>query len=57
MAVSALRIGPIAVVVVPEVRKSFGWKPVARPPTTYPRQYSPPPPPPPASLPLRAVPR
>ncbi len=27
-------------VVVPEVRKSFGWQPVARPPTTYPRKPS-----------------
>lgn len=31
-------LGPLAVVVVPEVRKSFGWKPVSRPPTTYPRK-------------------
>ncbi|GAA6061698.1 hypothetical protein JCM10212_005990 [Sporobolomyces blumeae] len=29
-------VGPIAVVAVPEVRKRFGWKPVERPPTTYP---------------------
>ncbi|GAA5863693.1 hypothetical protein JCM5296_003991 [Sporobolomyces johnsonii] len=30
-------IGPVAVVTVPEVRKRFfGWKPVERPPTTYP---------------------
>ncbi|ORY75061.1 hypothetical protein BCR35DRAFT_306494 [Leucosporidium creatinivorum] len=30
-------VGPVAVVVVPSVRKSwFGWKPVERPPTTYP---------------------
>ncbi|GAA5908176.1 uncharacterized protein JCM6883_004296 [Sporobolomyces salmoneus] len=30
-------VGPIAVVAVPEVRrKFFGWKPVERPPTTYP---------------------
>ncbi|KAK4057988.1 n19m, NADH-ubiquinone oxidoreductase 9.5 kDa subunit [Microbotryomycetes sp. JL221] len=30
-------VGPIAVVVVPEVRKTFfGWKPAERPPTTYP---------------------
>ncbi|GAA5842884.1 hypothetical protein JCM5353_002044 [Sporobolomyces roseus] len=29
-------VGPIAVVVVPEVRRSWGWKPAERPPTTYP---------------------
>ncbi|KAM0754772.1 hypothetical protein T439DRAFT_309570 [Meredithblackwellia eburnea MCA 4105] len=30
-------VGPVAVVAVPEIRKSwFGWKPVERPPTTYP---------------------
>lgn len=27
-------------VVVPEVRKSFGWTPVSRPPTTYPRKLT-----------------
>ncbi|KDQ07097.1 hypothetical protein BOTBODRAFT_39079 [Botryobasidium botryosum FD-172 SS1] len=29
-------IGPVAVGVVPPVRKSFGWKPAERIPTTYP---------------------
>ncbi|SCV68177.1 BQ2448_298 [Microbotryum intermedium] len=29
-------VGPVAVLVVPEVRRSWGWKPVERPPTTYP---------------------
>lgn len=33
--------GPIAVLAVPPIRKSlFGWKPVERPPTTYPRALS-----------------
>lgn len=33
--------GPAMVVTVPEIRKRFfGWKPVERPPTTYPRAYS-----------------
>ncbi|KAK4701449.1 hypothetical protein P7C70_g4783, partial [Phenoliferia sp. Uapishka_3] len=35
-------VGPVLVLVVPEVRKSFfGWTPIERPPTTYPGQFDP----------------
>ncbi|SCZ89931.1 BZ3500_MvSof-1268-A1-R1_Chr1-3g01670 [Microbotryum saponariae] len=29
-------VGPLMVLVVPEVRRSWGWRPAERPPTTYP---------------------
>ena len=34
-------IGPVMVLVVPPIRKSMGYKPSERPPTTYPRMYPP----------------
>lgn len=31
-------IGPVMVLTVPPIRKSFGWKPAEAIPTTYPRE-------------------
>lgn len=32
-------IGPVLALTVPPVRKSMGWKPAERIPTTFPREY------------------
>mgnify|MGYP006948644237 FL=1 len=34
-------MGPIAVVTVPRVRASYGWKPAEKIPITYPRKFAP----------------
>lgn len=34
-------MGPIAVVAVPRVRASYGWKPAEKIPITYPRKFAP----------------
>ena len=35
----AHNIGPTMVLTVPPIRKSFGWKPAERIPTTFPRMF------------------